>query len=234
MQGLSAAEKFDIITRDIPRGQWEHVHLFCFFFFFFFFLFSTAKTKKGEAEADFVIGADEIKAILESGRDINLYWGTGASHVQTFPLFSSFFFLWAFFCWLFVLLCFLWLNLLVLRSWCDHRPNSLLCVFCLFVCLFHCFFFSFSFLFLCECGSDDGSTSRGLFCAHLQDRRLFEGRMSRHHFVCRSARLFGQHEEHMGAAPSQMCLVRGEARKETFFLCLSTSFFHATTTFFPL
>jgi hypothetical protein len=63
MEGLSAAEKFEIITREIPRG---------------------------EGDQDYVIGADEIKAILETGRDINLYWGTGGFF---FFFFFFFFFL---------------------------------------------------------------------------------------------------------------------------------------------
>ncbi len=44
-------EKWALISRDIPRG---------------------------EGEGDFVVGEDEIRAILAAGRDVNLYWGTGA------------------------------------------------------------------------------------------------------------------------------------------------------------
>lgn len=59
MEGLSPIEKFNIITRDIPRG---------------------------EAEEDYVIGEDDIKKILET-RDLNLYWGTattGSPHIGYF------------------------------------------------------------------------------------------------------------------------------------------------------
>ncbi len=48
---LSAEDKWRLIARDIPRG---------------------------EGEADFVVGEEEIRAILAAGRDVNLYWGTGA------------------------------------------------------------------------------------------------------------------------------------------------------------
>jgi hypothetical protein len=44
-------DRWRLIARDIPRG---------------------------EGEADFVVGEDEIRAILAAGRDPNLYWGTGA------------------------------------------------------------------------------------------------------------------------------------------------------------
>jgi hypothetical protein len=49
MEGLSPDDKFRIMTKDIPRG---------------------------EAEADYVIGEDEIRGVLAT-RDVNLYWGTG-------------------------------------------------------------------------------------------------------------------------------------------------------------
>lgn len=61
---LTPDEKFNLITRGIPRG---------------------------EKEADFVIGEDEIRSVLAE-RDLRLYWGTattGAPHVGYFvPIFK--------------------------------------------------------------------------------------------------------------------------------------------------
>ena len=111
---LSAEDKWRLITRDIPRG---------------------------EGEADYVVGEEEIRGILASGRDVNLYWGTGVCSPRAAP------------------------------------PRVLT---------------SFS-------ASHYGRSPRRLLCAHLQDWRLPQGRLPRHHPLCRSPRLSRQHEKVDGA-----------------------------------
>ena len=157
MEGLSASAKWALMTRDIPRGV---------------------------GEEDYVVGEDEIRAVLDSGRDVNLYWGTGERTQRTF-----FFFSWSF------------------------------------------FFFFFSFF------SDDWGSSCGILCSHDEDRRLFEGWLPCHDFVCRFARISGQCQEFVGAAAPPMQVVRAHHKVSSFsflfsfgdFFCVMTDLVHTDT-----